>query len=215
MTSLPFILTTLVLWFVLNSQTEAVNTTDISQFFRWSGFLLCAIAMFLVIFPMFTFPKKLPPRHKKKKKFSADVVSDDDIIKEKSNTSEQVNKKVSSMGFGKNVRGKVYLLREWMYAWFFRPVLTKCGPKEVWLSDRGLGSWVWLSAGPKTQTLWLHTSVPHRCLVLDGQIRTAFERKGCKCPFRNLREWPLWGMVWDSKCRVRQWHRVTVEKRDK
>ncbi|XP_038204299.1 solute carrier organic anion transporter family member 5A1 [Arvicola amphibius] len=72
----------------------------------WSGFLLCAIAMFLVIFPMFTFPKKLPPRHKKKKKkkFSADVVSDDDVIKEKSNTNEQVNKKVSSMGFGKNVR---------------------------------------------------------------------------------------------------------------
>ncbi|KAH0521685.1 Solute carrier organic anion transporter family member 5A1 [Microtus ochrogaster] len=74
----------------------------------WSGFLLCAIAMFLVIFPMFTFPKKLPPRHKKKKKkkFSADVVSDDDVIKEKSNTSEQVNKKVSSMGFGKNVRAE-------------------------------------------------------------------------------------------------------------
>ncbi|XP_029779095.1 solute carrier organic anion transporter family member 5A1 [Suricata suricatta] len=73
----------------------------------WSGFLLCAIAMFLVIFPMFTFPKKLPPRHKKKKKkkFSADVVNDDDdVMKEKSNTSEQVDKKVSSMGFGKNVR---------------------------------------------------------------------------------------------------------------
>ncbi|XP_032725131.1 solute carrier organic anion transporter family member 5A1 [Lontra canadensis] len=72
----------------------------------WSGFLLCAIAMFLVIFPMFTFPKKLPPRHKKKKKkkFSADVVSDDDVMKEKSNNSEQVDKKVSSMGFGKNVR---------------------------------------------------------------------------------------------------------------
>ncbi|XP_049998107.1 solute carrier organic anion transporter family member 5A1 [Alexandromys fortis] len=72
----------------------------------WSGFLLCAVAMFLVIFPMFTFPKKLPPRHKKKKKkkFSADVVSDDDVTKEKSITSEQVNKKVSSMGFGKNVR---------------------------------------------------------------------------------------------------------------
>uniref|UniRef100_A0A673M8B3 Solute carrier organic anion transporter family member 5A1-like n=1 Tax=Sinocyclocheilus rhinocerous TaxID=307959 RepID=A0A673M8B3_9TELE len=34
----------------------------------WSGFLLCAFAMLLVIFPMFTFPKKLPPRHKKKKK---------------------------------------------------------------------------------------------------------------------------------------------------
>lgn len=73
----------------------------------WSGFLLCAIAMFLVIFPMFTFPKKLPPRHKKKKKFSAGVTSDDDIIKEKSKTSEQVDKKVSSMGFGKNVRGVI------------------------------------------------------------------------------------------------------------
>ncbi|XP_069846997.1 solute carrier organic anion transporter family member 5A1 [Dipodomys merriami] len=72
----------------------------------WSGFLLCAFAMFLVIFPMFTFPKKLPPRHKKKKKkkFSVDVVSDDDVKKEKSNANEQVDKKVSSMGFGKNVR---------------------------------------------------------------------------------------------------------------
>ncbi|XP_023373322.1 solute carrier organic anion transporter family member 5A1 isoform X1 [Otolemur garnettii] len=72
----------------------------------WSGFLLCAIAMFLVIFPMFTFPKKLPPRHKKKKKkkFSAEAVSDDDVMKEKSNNSEQVDKKVSSMGFGKDVR---------------------------------------------------------------------------------------------------------------
>ncbi|KAF6101181.1 solute carrier organic anion transporter family member 5A1 [Phyllostomus discolor] len=71
----------------------------------WSGFLLCAIAMFLVIFPMFTFPKKLPPRHKKKKKkkYSVDAVSDDDVVKEKSNTTEQVDKKVS-MGFGKNVR---------------------------------------------------------------------------------------------------------------
>lgn len=80
----------------------------------WSGFLLCAIAMFLVIFPMFTFPKKLPPRHKKKKKkFSVEVVSDDDddddddVMKEKSNNSEHMDKKVSSMGFGKDVRGKV------------------------------------------------------------------------------------------------------------
>uniref|UniRef100_A0A8C9GR70 Solute carrier organic anion transporter family member 5A1 n=1 Tax=Piliocolobus tephrosceles TaxID=591936 RepID=A0A8C9GR70_9PRIM len=73
----------------------------------WSGFLLCAIAMFLVIFPMFAFPKKLPPRHKKKKKkkFSVDAVSDDDVLKEKSNNSEQVDRKVSSMGFGKDVRG--------------------------------------------------------------------------------------------------------------
>ncbi|XP_062045541.1 solute carrier organic anion transporter family member 5A1 isoform X1 [Lepus europaeus] len=72
----------------------------------WSGFLLCAIAMFLVIFPMFTFPKKLPPRHKKKKKkkFSNDAASDDDVMKEKSNNSDHVDKKVSSMGFGKNVR---------------------------------------------------------------------------------------------------------------
>ncbi|EPY74016.1 solute carrier organic anion transporter family member 5A1 isoform 1 [Camelus ferus] len=72
----------------------------------WSGFLLCAIAMFLVIFPMFTFPKKLPPRHKKKKKkkYSPDVVGDDDVVKEKPNNCEQVDKKVSSIGFGKNVR---------------------------------------------------------------------------------------------------------------
>jgi hypothetical protein len=117
------------------SQTEAINTTDISQFFRWSGFLLCAIAMFLVIFPMFTFPKKLPPRHKKKKKFSADVVIDDDIIKEKSNTSEQMNKKVSPMGFGKNVRGKVYLLNESMHGTSAR-CSAKCGPKEEWLGGR-------------------------------------------------------------------------------
>ncbi|XP_077023077.1 solute carrier organic anion transporter family member 5A1 isoform X2 [Tamandua tetradactyla] len=75
----------------------------------WSGFLLCAIAMFLVIFPMFTFPKKLPPRHKKKKKkkFSVDVASDDDVMKEKSNNSEQVDKKVSSISFGKNVKGVI------------------------------------------------------------------------------------------------------------
>ncbi|XP_049637763.1 solute carrier organic anion transporter family member 5A1 isoform X2 [Suncus etruscus] len=75
----------------------------------WSGFLLCAIAMFLVIFPMFTFPKKLPPRHKKKrkKKFSVDAISDEDVMKEKSNNNEQVDKKVSSMGFGKDVRGVI------------------------------------------------------------------------------------------------------------
>uniref|UniRef100_A0A7M4G2Z0 Solute carrier organic anion transporter family member 5A1 n=1 Tax=Crocodylus porosus TaxID=8502 RepID=A0A7M4G2Z0_CROPO len=59
---------------------------------RWSGFLLCAIAMLLVIFPMFTFPKKLPPRHKKKKKkkmSSDDVSSDDDVMKEKTNSKRQ------------------------------------------------------------------------------------------------------------------------------
>nr|XP_036854119.1 solute carrier organic anion transporter family member 5A1 isoform X2 [Manis javanica] len=75
----------------------------------WSGFLLCAIAMLLVIFPMFAFPKKLPRRHKKKKKkkFSVDDVGDDGVMKEKSNNSEQVDKNVSSMGFGKNVRGVI------------------------------------------------------------------------------------------------------------
>nr|XP_020728990.1 solute carrier organic anion transporter family member 5A1 [Odocoileus virginianus texanus] len=72
----------------------------------WSGFLLCAIAMFLVIFPMFTFPKKLPPRHKKKrkKKYSADASGDDDVMKEKPDSCEQVDKTVSSIGFGKDVR---------------------------------------------------------------------------------------------------------------
>ncbi|XP_040117287.1 solute carrier organic anion transporter family member 5A1 isoform X2 [Oryx dammah] len=75
----------------------------------WSGFLLCAIAMFLVIFPMFTFPKKLPPRHKKKrkKKYSTDASGDDDIMKEKPDSCEQVDKKVSSIGFGKDVRGVI------------------------------------------------------------------------------------------------------------
>ncbi|XP_059528929.1 solute carrier organic anion transporter family member 5A1 isoform X1 [Myotis daubentonii] len=71
----------------------------------WSGFLLCAVAMLLVVFPMFTFPKKLPPRHKKKKKkCSVPAVSDDDIMKEKSNNHEHADKKVSPMGFGKNIR---------------------------------------------------------------------------------------------------------------
>uniref|UniRef100_A0A8C1FWA0 Solute carrier organic anion transporter family member n=1 Tax=Cyprinus carpio TaxID=7962 RepID=A0A8C1FWA0_CYPCA len=67
----------------------------------WSGFLLCAFAMLLVIFPMFTFPKKLPPRHKKKN--GADSTSkDDDVLKEKSNTKGQTV--ASSMGFGKDIR---------------------------------------------------------------------------------------------------------------
>uniref|UniRef100_A0A673M3E1 Solute carrier organic anion transporter family member 5A1-like n=1 Tax=Sinocyclocheilus rhinocerous TaxID=307959 RepID=A0A673M3E1_9TELE len=54
----------------------------------WSGFLLCAVAMLFVIFPMFSFPKKLPPRHKKSKrrvkKGAGDVSSDDEMMKEKS-----------------------------------------------------------------------------------------------------------------------------------
>ncbi|KAG7225077.1 hypothetical protein INR49_014533, partial [Caranx melampygus] len=72
----------------------------------WSGFLLCAIAMLLVIFPMFAFPKKLPPRHKKrkKKKISSpgDVSSDDDVMKEKSSSKSQ--NVSSSMGFGKDIK---------------------------------------------------------------------------------------------------------------
>ncbi|XP_077368505.1 solute carrier organic anion transporter family member 5A1-like isoform X2 [Festucalex cinctus] len=71
----------------------------------WSGFLLCAVAMLLVIFPMFTFPKKLPPRHKKKKrrkKLSVDEMSsDDDVLKEKSSSNKAVT---SSMGFGKDIK---------------------------------------------------------------------------------------------------------------
>ncbi|XP_077470611.1 solute carrier organic anion transporter family member 5A1-like isoform X2 [Stigmatopora argus] len=71
----------------------------------WSGFLLCAGAMLLIIFPMLAFPKKLPPRHKKKKKKknlgSDDASSDDDVLKEKSDNRKAVT---SSMGFGKDIR---------------------------------------------------------------------------------------------------------------
>ncbi|KAG8570676.1 hypothetical protein GDO81_011371 [Engystomops pustulosus] len=74
----------------------------------WSGFLLCAMAMLLVIFPMFTFPKKLPPRQKKKKKKksnSYDVSSDDDVMKEKSGNKTKADTGVGpSIGFGKNFR---------------------------------------------------------------------------------------------------------------
>ncbi|MGH0121369.1 UNVERIFIED_CONTAM: hypothetical protein FKN15_072403 [Acipenser sinensis] len=61
----------------------------------WSGFLLCSIAMLLVIFPMFTFPKKLPSRQKKKKK------KNHDIMKEKSSKRQAVT---SSLGFGKDIK---------------------------------------------------------------------------------------------------------------
>ncbi|XP_066512428.1 solute carrier organic anion transporter family member 5A1-like [Hoplias malabaricus] len=67
----------------------------------WSGFLLCAVAMLLVIFPMFAFPKKLPPRHKKnrgKKKRVEDMTRDDDVVKAKSKAVS------SSMGFGKDIK---------------------------------------------------------------------------------------------------------------
>ncbi|XP_054034889.1 solute carrier organic anion transporter family member 5A1 [Dryobates pubescens] len=74
----------------------------------WSGFLLCAIAMLLVIFPMFTFPKKLPPRHRKKKKKkldSEDASSDDEVMKEKSSSRVPADGAVpASMGFGRNVK---------------------------------------------------------------------------------------------------------------
>lgn len=63
--------------------------------------------MLLVIFPMFTFPKKLPPRHKKKKRRKKlsldDMSSDDDVLKEKSNNRSQPV--TSSMGFGKDIKG--------------------------------------------------------------------------------------------------------------
>ncbi|KAM6456134.1 solute carrier organic anion transporter family member 5A1 isoform 1-T2 [Liasis olivaceus] len=73
----------------------------------WSGFLLCASVMLLVILPMFAFPKKLPPRHKKKKKkmHSDDVSGDDDIVKEKVNSKSQLDPEIpASMDFGKNVK---------------------------------------------------------------------------------------------------------------
>lgn len=64
--------------------------------------------MLLVIFPMFAFPKKLPPRHKKRKKKKigapGDVSSDDEVMKEKSSSKGQ--NVSSSMGFGKDIKGK-------------------------------------------------------------------------------------------------------------
>ena len=63
--------------------------------------------MLLVIFPMFAFPKKLPPRHKRRKAkkigSSGDISSDDDVMKEKSGSKSQ---NVSSMGFGKDIKGE-------------------------------------------------------------------------------------------------------------
>ncbi|OCT74797.1 solute carrier organic anion transporter family member 5A1 [Xenopus laevis] len=73
----------------------------------WSGFLLCAMAMLLVIFPMFTFPKKLPPRQRKKKKKgnSYDVSSEDDVMKEKSSNKMKANADPGpSIGFGKDFK---------------------------------------------------------------------------------------------------------------
>lgn len=68
----------------------------------------------LVIFPMFTFPKKLPPRHKKKKKKmhgSDSTSNDDDVLKEKSNSKGQTV--ASSMGFGKDIKGVCLIKVMW------------------------------------------------------------------------------------------------------
>uniref|UniRef100_A0A8C0AU39 Solute carrier organic anion transporter family member 5A1 n=1 Tax=Buteo japonicus TaxID=224669 RepID=A0A8C0AU39_9AVES len=79
----------------LRDQLQVLLPWSFRKTFVWSGFLLCAIAMLLVIFPMFTFPKKLPPRHKKKKKKkkmnSDDVSSDDEVMKEKTNSKIQAD----------------------------------------------------------------------------------------------------------------------------
>ncbi|CAB1349621.1 unnamed protein product, partial [Coregonus sp. 'balchen'] len=59
--------------------------------------------MLLVIFPMFAFPKKLPPRHKKKKKMTSsadDMSSDDDFMMEK----EKGQNVQTGMGFGKDIK---------------------------------------------------------------------------------------------------------------
>ena len=81
---------------------------------------------------MFTFPKKLPPRHKKKrnKKYSTDASGDDDVMKEKPDSCEQVDKKVSSIGFGKDVRGKVYLLNKYVHGASYQ-CYSKCGPRPL------------------------------------------------------------------------------------
>lgn len=68
--------------------------------------------MILVIFPMFAFPKKLPPRHKRRKAkkmgSSGDISSDDDVMKEKSG-SKSYNVS-SSMGFGKDIKGEKLII---------------------------------------------------------------------------------------------------------
>lgn len=68
--------------------------------------------MLFVIFPMFAFPKKLPPRHKgrraKKKGLSGDISSDDDVMKEKSGSKSQ--NVSSTMGFGKDIKGEKLII---------------------------------------------------------------------------------------------------------
>ncbi|XP_072427574.1 solute carrier organic anion transporter family member 5A1 isoform X2 [Chiloscyllium punctatum] len=74
----------------------------------WSGFLLCAIAMLLVIVPMFTFPQKLPPRQKKNKKMGSGDSNNDEMMKEKSDSKEPRKSTVaSSMAFGKDIKGVI------------------------------------------------------------------------------------------------------------
>ncbi|XP_062921014.1 solute carrier organic anion transporter family member 5A1 isoform X1 [Mobula hypostoma] len=72
----------------------------------WSGFLLCAVTMLLVIVPMFTFPQKLPPRQKRKKKMvSNNLNSDNEMMKGKAENKEHKRSTVtSSMGFGKDIK---------------------------------------------------------------------------------------------------------------
>lgn len=78
---------------------------------------MCAVAMLLVIFPMFAFPKKLPPRHKKRKKKKigspGDVSSDDEVMKEKSSSKGQ--NVSSSMGFGKDIKGEKPIISAFLF----------------------------------------------------------------------------------------------------
>lgn len=78
---------------------------------------MCAVAMLLVIFPMFAFPKKLPPRHKKRKKKKigspGDVSSDDEVMKEKSSSKGQ--NVSSSMGFGKDIKGEDQIISAFLF----------------------------------------------------------------------------------------------------
>ncbi|XP_062386801.1 solute carrier organic anion transporter family member 5A1-like [Sardina pilchardus] len=66
----------------------------------WSGFLMCSVAMALVIVPMLAFPQKLPPRHKRRRKKQAlpPPSHHDDVIKEKTQGQQ------TSMGFGKDIK---------------------------------------------------------------------------------------------------------------
>lgn len=100
--------------------------------------------MLLVIFPMFAFPKKLPPRHKKKKRRKKlsleDMSSEDDVLKEKSSNKSQTVS--SSMGFGKDIKGQLeplggvfltgrsllFLPRRRPPHLSFSPVLLTCPP---------------------------------------------------------------------------------------